>query len=119
MVLDIPTTSIARPATVTQPARRSFRDIVDEVSARLCAARTTGQVDGFVESMKELDSAWRCTRGDIPTAELDGIRAELSSLFEGLKHLIDEKASRHADVVMRPRYYYAAKRTVPVWQGAM
>ena len=108
--------SLARAAT-TQPPRRSFRDIVEDVSARLSVARTTGQVDAFVESMKELDAAWRSRRSEIPTADLDGIKAELSSLFEELKCLIEERASRHADVVMRPRFYYAAKRTVPCWQG--
>ena len=94
-----------------------LRDMVRDVSARLSVARMTGQLDGFVESMQALDAAWWCRRDEVRPDDLVGMKAEMSSLFQQLRSLIEENASRHADVAMRPRLYQAAKRTVPSWHA--
>jgi len=96
------------------PTPRFLRDMVRDVSARLSVARMTGQLDGFVESMQELVAEWSCRRGEGQPTDLVEMKAEMSSLFEQLRSLIEENASRHADVVMRPRLYHAVKRTVPM-----
>ena len=93
-----------------------LRDMVRDVSARLSVARMTGQLEGFVESMQALDAAWWCRRDEVRPDDLVEMKAEMSSLFEQLRSLIEENASRHADVAMRPRLHHAAKRTVPSWQ---
>ncbi len=103
--------------SLSAPPPRFLRDIISDVSDRLRVARTTGKVDGFIESMKELDTAWRHRGGGAQPADLLDMKAEMSTLFEELRALIEERASRHAAVVIRPRIYTAVKRTVPSWQG--
>ena len=89
-------------------ARLSLRRMVRDISAQLSVARSTGEVAGFVESVKELDAAWKGRHEEFATAELVGMKVEMSNLFVELSGLIEETASRHADVAMRPRFFRAA-----------
>lgn len=90
-------------------ARLSLRRMVRDISAQLSVARATGEVAGFVESVKELDAAWKGRHEEFPTAELVGMKVEMSNLFVELSGLIEETASRHADVAMGPRFCRAAR----------
>ena len=103
--------------SLSAPTPLFLRDMVRDVSARLSVAKMTGQLDGFVESMKELDTAWWCRRDEVQPGDLVDMKAEMSSLFEQLRSLIEENASRHADVAIRPRLHHAVPRTVPSWQA--